>query len=51
MKRFALILAMALTACAPPPRPAEIPTGAVLAPPHGAVDYCNRNPEDELCKR
>lgn len=36
-----------IAGCAPLPR--NIPLGKEAAPPIGAVDYCKRNPQDELC--
>ncbi|HVV27296.1 MAG TPA: hypothetical protein VHC40_04960 [Rhizomicrobium sp.] len=38
---------LALGACAG--KPVHMPLGAKIAPPTGAIGYCRRNPEDELC--
>lgn len=46
--KIAMILTVALLAgCTP--KPANMPLGKEVAPPIGAVDYCIRNPKDELC--
>lgn len=44
-----LFLALIISGCKAPDKP-FMTYGKVLGPPTGAAEFCQRNPEHELCK-
>lgn len=44
-----LALVTVLQGCTP--TSSNMPAGAAMAPPSGAVDFCHRNPGDEKCRK